>query len=477
MSFRELRDFTESLRQLGYPRQVSIESFRKPNFELVADILNWLTLRLDPSSTINFQIEREKERINFLRQCNDVVSQKARLSLNMRRVYQADGYAARELLRLSTLLRDAMRAVDTTHPSNIGDSAVDDITLTQLVSQITSTSPEARMQEAKALRQLTAEITQQASGLYALYGAENTMRQRRLKVVNKHTDMGEVEKRIRELVTSLTQRTEALSETLTNLQADEKNLEQKMDTKRAQLERQQKRLKALQAVRPAFMEEYEKQEGELQRQYGVYLEQYRNLEYLENELSKCTKLEDALLAEQEVKLRLLREKLRKEELKALRGEAIEQGENDMDMLGTMTEGGGMSESALEVARQAAMGHGGVTGEGSARPRAASGRQRPSTKDGAGGSAQGGMGGGGPGGSNGGGGRGGPSSQTKPEYGSYGGGGGQGDDETDSELDDLDDDDDDDGNHTDDDDDDVSADSSDLGAGDDDDDDDLDSNDS
>ena len=36
--------------------------------------------------------------------------------------------------------------------------------------------------------------------------------------------------------------------------------------------------------RPAFMDEYEKLEGELQKQYFVYLERFRNLEYLENEL-------------------------------------------------------------------------------------------------------------------------------------------------------------------------------------------------
>lgn len=37
-----LADFTEQLRALGYPRRVSVDSFRKPNFPLVADVLYWL---------------------------------------------------------------------------------------------------------------------------------------------------------------------------------------------------------------------------------------------------------------------------------------------------------------------------------------------------------------------------------------------------------------------------------------------------
>jgi clusterin-associated protein 1 len=45
MSFRELRNFCEMMRALGYPRLISMENFRKPNFELVADILYWLALR------------------------------------------------------------------------------------------------------------------------------------------------------------------------------------------------------------------------------------------------------------------------------------------------------------------------------------------------------------------------------------------------------------------------------------------------
>ena len=38
-------DFTEMMRALGYPRLISMENFRTPNFTLVAEILTWLVNR------------------------------------------------------------------------------------------------------------------------------------------------------------------------------------------------------------------------------------------------------------------------------------------------------------------------------------------------------------------------------------------------------------------------------------------------
>ena len=38
-------DFTEMMRALGYPRLISMENFRSPNFPLVAEVLTWLVQR------------------------------------------------------------------------------------------------------------------------------------------------------------------------------------------------------------------------------------------------------------------------------------------------------------------------------------------------------------------------------------------------------------------------------------------------
>ena len=46
MAFRDLRSLTEMMRALGYPRLISLENFRQPNFPLVAEMLVWLVRRL-----------------------------------------------------------------------------------------------------------------------------------------------------------------------------------------------------------------------------------------------------------------------------------------------------------------------------------------------------------------------------------------------------------------------------------------------
>ena len=51
------------LRSLNYPRLISLENFSKPNFELIADILYWLTQRYDPQADISDNINEEKDRV------------------------------------------------------------------------------------------------------------------------------------------------------------------------------------------------------------------------------------------------------------------------------------------------------------------------------------------------------------------------------------------------------------------------------
>ena len=68
MSYRELRNFTEILRALGYGRNISMENFREPNFALVADILYWFALRYDPKADISDDIDEREDRVKFIKQ-------------------------------------------------------------------------------------------------------------------------------------------------------------------------------------------------------------------------------------------------------------------------------------------------------------------------------------------------------------------------------------------------------------------------
>lgn len=51
-----LLDFTEMMRSLGYPRLISMENFRQPNFPLVAEVLIWLVKRYAVYSWLSLKV-------------------------------------------------------------------------------------------------------------------------------------------------------------------------------------------------------------------------------------------------------------------------------------------------------------------------------------------------------------------------------------------------------------------------------------
>ena len=58
---QQLRNFKEIMCTLGYPRLISIENFKQPHFELVADILLWLCHRYDKNMDIMEEIRTEHD--------------------------------------------------------------------------------------------------------------------------------------------------------------------------------------------------------------------------------------------------------------------------------------------------------------------------------------------------------------------------------------------------------------------------------
>ena len=84
------------MRALGYPRLISMDNFRLPNFELVADILYWMVKLYDPETTVSDNIETESDRVEFLTGIASLLVSKARLKLNTRKLYASDGKAVQE---------------------------------------------------------------------------------------------------------------------------------------------------------------------------------------------------------------------------------------------------------------------------------------------------------------------------------------------------------------------------------------------
>ncbi|KAM6424077.1 clusterin-associated protein 1 isoform 2-T2 [Liasis olivaceus] len=307
MSFRDLRNFTEMMRALGYPRLISMENFRTPNFMLVSEILLWLVKRYEPQTDIPSDVETEQDRVFFIKAVAQFMATKAHVRLNTKKLYQADGYAVKELLKVTAVLYNAMKS------KGMEATAVGEEDTSKSRFDLGS-----KISNLKTARQLASEITSKGASLYDLLGKEVMLRELRSEAIARPLEINETEKVMRVAIKDILEQVQKMKDMLNNVAADEASLEAKIEKRKSELERNHKRLQTLQSVRPAFMDEYEKIEEELQKQYSCYVEKFRNLMYLEQQLDDQHRMEQERFEEAENTLRLMQNKLKEEEKRLLK---------------------------------------------------------------------------------------------------------------------------------------------------------------
>nr|XP_021147542.1 clusterin-associated protein 1 isoform X2 [Columba livia] len=305
-------DFTEMMRALGYPRLISMENFHTPNFRLVSEVLLWLVKRYEPQTDIPPDVDTEQDRVFFIKAVAQFMATKAHIKLNTKRLYQADGYAVKELLKVTSVLYGAMNTKGVERADvNEEDSSKFKFDLGSKISDL------------KAARQLASEITSKGASLYDLLGKEVELREARTESIARPLEINEAEKMMKIAIDCVLEEVQKTKDMLNNVALDEASLEVKIEKRKLELERSQKRLQTLQSVRPAFMDEYEKIEEQLQKQYSSYLEKFRNLTYMEQLLDDHRRTEQEMFEEAANMLRLTQNRLKEEEQRLLKS-----GNND-----------------------------------------------------------------------------------------------------------------------------------------------------
>ncbi len=156
------------MRALGYPQLISMENFTTPNFELVAHALYWLVKRYDPDIDISDNIEEEDDRIDFIKQVCHIFASKARLKLNIKRIYEARNFAVREMLKIAEMLYKAMKAASMEEEDS---------------SSILDFSLSSKLHNLKSARELSLQITESGAKLYDMVGKERDLREPRQKAL------------------------------------------------------------------------------------------------------------------------------------------------------------------------------------------------------------------------------------------------------------------------------------------------------
>ena len=230
MSYRELRNFAEMMRALGYQRLVSVENFRSPNFPLVASTLYWMVQRYDPDIVMSDNIETEEARVHFLTKTAEALLNKANIKLNTKNLYMADGHAVRELLKVAKTLYAANEAQEA---YKAGEELPD-------VPSLGTKSKDIRV-----ARQLAADITDRGARLHDLLGHENDVKQDRqaalrfLDTISSNLDGGEhahVRRSVDALVERCKEDIESAKKACDEYAADERALDAKIKKKKNEWE-------------------------------------------------------------------------------------------------------------------------------------------------------------------------------------------------------------------------------------------------
>jgi len=313
------------MKALRYPNAISIENFDGPNFELVADILYWMTQRYDPNASIHDCIDSESDRVQFVKGVVTVFFEKGNIRLNAKKLYAADENVVEELLKITKVLLEAVNVEEATRTGGVSATKKES---EQIIISV---------EDIKTLRLLTTQLTESGARLHSLLANEVECKERRsnisafMQAVNsndeKSSELDTIEDRLRTLLQGVKDEFAALEEEVAHMGADRNDIMANIKRKREDLDRNKRRLESLQSARPAFMDEYETLEIELQKHYELYMERYRNVHYLKHELKCIERVENENAMDNKRNIKRSEAK-RKQEFKTLGNEERDRPKNE-----------------------------------------------------------------------------------------------------------------------------------------------------
>lgn len=233
-------------------------------------MLIWLTSIYEPRVTIPTSIESEHDRISLIKTVSQIFITKQHIKLNTKKLYQADGYAVKELLKLITALLEASKAPKTLDNVKVLDSNV-------------------KSNQLKGMRERVNAISRSGIALHEALGMDIKWRSARHSAAMHQLELSEIEKTLRAAIKVSEKVTKQSMTKLNGADDDEKTIQVKIEKKQAELDRNQKRLRQLKQLRPAYQDELEELETDLKGLYDEYCIKFRNSIYLESLLEEIQK--------------------------------------------------------------------------------------------------------------------------------------------------------------------------------------------
>ncbi|XP_045487779.1 clusterin-associated protein 1 isoform X2 [Pieris rapae] len=298
------------MRVLGFPEHISMESFRTPNWDLLDSCLRWLAARLEPDAVLAGGKDTMERRVAMVMHAVEIFHSRANLKLNGKKVYGADGWAVRELLKVAALLRTAL---ETPPPSDRPDHV-------PLLYDVTS-----RIGEIKQARSLATDITAQGAYLHDLLAKEPENKaspitivefsifrsiisiplvgqESRSRALSRPLDTSATEAALRRASAVVAERVAATREAAEAAAGSEAALVAKAERRRAELQRAEKRLRTVQKIKPVYQAELTALETEIEQLWDQYVVRYRCVEALKHQLSLLEMAQNESAEEQQASI-------------------------------------------------------------------------------------------------------------------------------------------------------------------------------
>lgn len=110
------------------------------------------------------------------------------MKLNTRKLYQADGYAVQEMLKIASLLYEAQT------------TSAEEKFLSEDSTQLRNFDVSDKINELKSTRQLASQLTVNGATLFDLLGSEVELREMRNSKISRQYDTAEIEVALREVI-------------------------------------------------------------------------------------------------------------------------------------------------------------------------------------------------------------------------------------------------------------------------------------
>lgn len=303
MSYHELQNFALLMTQIGFPRPISVDSFRKPNFFLVTEILNYTITIVAPNNAIAMDITTQEDRVYFITAVVNILQATLHLKLDSKKIYAAGPEAVRELRKVVQEVATYIGATAISADKGMSSAASVDLTLH---------SNALRVASSKIVEASTKLLTQLRLHVDDLY-------QRMQQAMSSQPDATSLSAAVQQRIKNLAAECNTLQEEVTTNKREKSKLEEQIAQKKQSITHTVDRLDAIRSTKPPFLAELEAMEADLSRLHLEYARKFRSLLFLEGQLRANDVREQQRMVEREKNLRTLQENALREELNNMYG--------------------------------------------------------------------------------------------------------------------------------------------------------------